>query len=169
LLAFATGVAGCHMGLAGVVAGSAKSHGPYRGNELVTELGAGSVRTMGCLDVGLAIEDRPKGEHLTAHVGNRCAHAEAIDLKRLGLTAFDGESAPVGVTLSDPRSEIVELHVGPAERGHEHIRLAKNESARLARVCFDLRGIAPDAPDATPAPICLVRSASGPFVAGGAQ
>jgi hypothetical protein len=150
---------GCHVGLVGVLAGSATKHGPYRGNELITELGPDSVRTLGCIDIGFRVQHREeKGEHLDVHFGNRCAHPEAVDLKKASLTAFDLDGNPVGVSLSDPRNEIAELHVGAAERGEEIVRLDKAEAKPLGRICFDLKMVAPDAPDARPDPFCIERS-----------
>jgi hypothetical protein len=159
IVLLAMNVLGCHIGLAAVIAGSAQSHAPYRGNELSTELGPESVRTLGCLDIGFRVQHREeKGEHLAVHLGNRCAHPEAIDLKKASLTAFDLDGNPVRVWLSDPRNEIAELHVGGAERGAEIVRLEKAEAKSLARICFDLKMVAPDAPDARPEPFCIERS-----------
>ena len=143
------------MGLAAVIAGSATSPPAYRGNDLARELGPGHVRTLGCIDVGLKVEERPKGEHLELLLGNRCAHPEAIDMRRARITGYDFEGNALDVALSDPRGEIEELHLGAAERAREIIRLER--ARRLKKICFDLKKVAPDADDARPDPLCLVR------------
>jgi hypothetical protein len=147
-------LAGCHMGLLGVVA-SVDDKGPYAAGTLANALGPSAVRTVGCLDVGLAISDRNESELLDVHVGNRCSVPEALDLARLSIRGTDraGEVRPV--TLQDRRGEIAVLHVGGAESGRERILL---EGAHgMEQLCFELGAIAPDAPEARPTPLCFRR------------
>ena len=148
---------GCHMGLAGLIIGASEAKPPYASGALATDLGPGAVRTLACLDVGLAIsEPRPL---LEMHVANRCVHAERFDLGRLAIHATGEDGAEVSVRLVDPRQEIARMHVGALERGHERIPLRGLDDA--TRICFDVTAVAADAPDARPLPICLDRQAGG--------
>jgi hypothetical protein len=162
LVAFALAaplLSGCHIGLAMLVAGSARGVGPYQAETLATELGPGSVRTIGCLDVGVVIHERSGVDLLDLHVGNRCLHPEALDVARLTMRGVDDRGGARGVALSDPRHEVVRMHVGGAEHGRERFRL---EGAHgLAGLCFHLEAIAPDVPGARPAPLCFERGAGG--------
>lgn len=148
---------GCHMGLAGVIMGASDAKPPYEAGAITADLGAGAVRTLACLDVGLAISE-PRSL-LEMHVGNRCVRAERFDLGQMAIraTAADGERR--SVSLVDPRQEIVRKHVAAMERGHERIPLSG--LGDVTRVCFDVAAVATDAPDARPAPICLDRRADG--------
>jgi len=138
-----------------VAAGSVLDQGPYHAETLATELGPTSVRTLGCLDVGLAVYRRGEAVLLDVHVGNRCSYPEALDVARLRIHGVDQEGGDHAVTLYDPKSELVRLHVGGAERGRERLKL---QGARdLTRICFDLQALAPDAPSARPAALCLER------------
>jgi len=148
---------GCHMGLAGLVMGASDAQPAYQSGAIAAELGSGAVRTLGCLDVGLAIPEQRA--LLEMHVGNRCVHGEPFDLGRVVIRATDEEGGARAVSFVDPRQEIVRLHVGAMERGHERIRL--DGLLDVARICFDLAAAAPDAPDARPPPICLDRSLDG--------
>jgi hypothetical protein len=156
-LATALMTAGCHIGLLMVAAGGALDQGPYRAETIATELGPTSVRTLGCLDVGLAVYQRGPNELLDVHVGNRCGYPEALEVKRLRIHGVDEEGVSHDVTLYDPKNEIVRLHVGGAERGKERLKL--QGAHELTRLCFDLQAIAPDVPAARPAPLCLERGA----------
>jgi hypothetical protein len=154
-VAVATCIGGCHWGLLGLVMGSSSAHGPYQAEQLAKDLGPGSVRTLGCLDVGFVPFVRDRVELLDLHIGNRCTHPEQLDVAQLKITGVDIRSERELVKLNDPRREIVPLHVGGAEAGVERLRL--NATRFLVRLCFDLDGIAPDAPEARPAPICFER------------
>lgn len=156
-LATALMTAGCHIGLLVVAAGGALDQGPYRPETIANELGPTSVRTVGCLDVGLAVYQRDANELLDVHVGNRCGYPEALDVRRLRIHGVDAEGVRHDVTLYDPKNEIVRLHVGGAERGKERLKLVGARD--LTRLCFDLEAVAPDAPAARPAPLCLERGA----------
>jgi len=170
-LAALTTLTGCHLGLLGIVM-SAEDQGPYLPETLARELGEGHVRTVGCLDVGFVMHDRRERELLDLHVGNRCTHPEALDVRRLTIRGVGEEGASRAIVISDPRGEIERYHVGGSERGKERLRL---EGARaLSRVCFHLEGLAPDVPSARPLPLCLDRvggawkPASAPVLIGGA-
>jgi len=130
----------------GVVFLGGRADGPYRAGTLAEELGPERTRTLGCLDLALAMD----ADLLDVHVGNRCGHPEVFDLSKVAIDADPSRD----VSLDDPRSEIVPLHVGGAERGHERVRLVGAWGA--SRLCFRLEGVAPDAPDAHPSPICIV-------------
>jgi hypothetical protein len=169
ILVLALSSAGCQIGLLGVVAGAADSNGVYRPGTIAHELGDGSVRTLGCLDVGLRVIDRDAAwdngtSLIELHVGNRCGHPEALDFSKIRIegTGPDGEIRTVA--LDDPRSEIVRLEVGPGERGKEKVRM--NTSVGLVQLSFDLAEIAPDAPHSRPAPLAFRRNnaCSGPWV-----
>ena len=148
---------GCHMGLAGVIIGARDAKPPYASGAIASDLGPGAVRTLACLDVGLAISaPRPL---LEMHVGNRCVHAERFDLGRLVIHATGEDGAERPVALVDPRQEIVPMHVGPLERGHERIALSGLDD--VTRICFDITAVATDAPHARPPAICLDRGAGG--------
>jgi hypothetical protein len=171
---------GCHWGLVGVMLLGGTAPLPYHAESLAKELGPQSVRTLGCLDVGVVVFDRladsnPSSnstfthEMLDFHVGNRCSYPEAIDLRKLVIRgertvpAHWAEIDPanrdhvgkIDIALWDPRSEIRELSVGGSERGRERIRLDGAHSAE--RICFNFERIAPDAPEARPAEMCFVR------------
>jgi hypothetical protein len=150
---------GCHLGLAMLIAGGATAKGPYQAEALAAELGPGSVRTIGCLDVGLVVHERDGSELLDLHVGNRCIHPEELDVARLAMRGVDAQGNARAVVLSDPRKEIARLHVGGAEKGRERLRLEGADG--VERLCFDLEAIAPDAPAARPAPLCFERRADG--------
>lgn len=154
-LAGISGVMGCHVGMALAVAGSALDQPPYRAETIAAELGPSSVRTIGCLDVGLAIYERDHRELVDVHVGNRCGHPESLDLGKLAIQGVDTAGRPRLITLHDPRNEIIPLHVGAAEKGRERFRMENAHD--LTRLCFDLEAIAPDAPAARPAPLCFER------------
>lgn len=161
VLMIGTTTVGCHMGLVGMVAGTSYSNGVYRADTIAHELGEPSVRTLGCLDVGLAIIDRDKAEDygtslIELHVGNRCNHPEALDFAQIRIEGSDPHGDRRIVTLDDPRREIVKLHVGAGERGKEKIRM--NTSAGLVQLTFDLDRIAPDAKNVHPAPVSFTRS-----------
>ena len=154
-VACAPGLVGCHVGLLMAAAGTAIDQGPYRAETMTAELGASSMRTLGCLDVGLALHERDARDLLDVHIGNRCGHPEALDLRRLTIRGVDGDGQSRTITLYDPHGEILPFHVGGAERGRERLRV---ENARdLTRLCFDLENIAPDAPAARPLPLCFDR------------
>jgi hypothetical protein len=148
---------GCHMGLAGVIIGASDAKPAYTSGAVAADLGPSAVRTLACLDVGFAISGpRPL---LEMHVGNRCVHAERLDLARLAIRATGEDGAERTVSLVDPRQEIVPVHVGALERGHERIPLSG--LGDVTRICFDVAAVATDAPDARPLPICLERQADG--------
>ncbi len=141
---------GCHWGLLGTAIGASGADGPYVPGRIAEELGSARVRTLGCLDVGIA----PIGDRIgivDVHVGNRCTHPERIDVAKMVVTS-EGEKP---IALFDPRREIVRLHVGGAERGLERIRFEGMYGTR--RLCFDLGAIAPDAPEARPLSMCFRR------------
>jgi hypothetical protein len=168
-LSFPLVLGGCHWGLMGVLLLGATSPGPYRSETLAKELGPQSVRTIGCLDVGLVVFDRAIAdsvlmeEMLDFHVGNRCGYPEAIDLRKLVIRGqvtlpshwANDPASKTDVALWDPRHEIRELNVGGAERGSERIRL--DGAHFVERLCFDFDRIAPDVPEARPAEMCFVR------------
>jgi hypothetical protein len=158
LAAFAAlGSSGCHIGLAGVILGASEAKPPYAPGAIAADLGSGAVRTLACLDIGLAISTpRPL---LEMDVGNRCVRAERFDLGRMAIRASDADGADRTVRLVDPRQEIGRMHVGAMERGHERIPLSGLDD--VTRVCFDVTAVATDAPDARPPPICLDRQADG--------
>lgn len=155
LVAF-TSLAGCHVGLLMATAGSAVDQGPYRAEAIAGELGPASVRTLGCLDVGLALHERHHQQLLDVHVGNRCGHPEAFDLRALAIHGSDSAGRARSVTLYDPHREIAPMHVGGAEHGRERLRL--EDAQDLTRLCFGLERIAPDAPAARPTPVCFDRA-----------
>jgi hypothetical protein len=147
---------GCHFGLAGLVQGGGRADGPYIPETLGRELGSGFVRTLGCLDVGLVPFERDSRELVDVHLGNRCGHREAIDLRALSIRGTYEGDLEDDVLLADPRQEVEPLHIGGAERARERFRLVLAGAAR--RLCFDVTRIAPDTPAARPAPLCFVRS-----------
>lgn len=150
--------AGCHWGMVGLLKYGSEAQGPYRAETIANELGPRSVRTLGCLDIGLEVFADETSDLLDVHLGNRCLDSEILDLRKLAIRGTDerGE-AERDVAIRDPKNEIVPLHVGAAERGEEHFRL--DNSLRSARLCFDLTRIAPDAPEARPERICFERRA----------
>jgi hypothetical protein len=145
--------AGCHMGLAGLVMGASGANGPYQAGAISADLGPAAVRTLACLDLGLAVSGYGADALLEMHIGNRCVHAEPLDLERLVIRGKDAAGVERRVYLVDPRNEIVRAHVGALERGHERIRLRSLD--QLAELCFEVDAVAPDAPDARPLPLCL--------------
>jgi hypothetical protein len=149
---------GCHMGLAALAMGADQSSGPYQAGAIAADLGPDSVRTLACLDVGLAMDDE-RGPLLVTHVGNHCVHAEPFALDRIVLHAKDREGKGRDVTLHDPRREIQRLHVGALERGRERVRLDGLDG--VEQICFELAGVAPDAPQARTSPICFSRALDG--------
>ena len=153
------------MGLLGMLAASSKGPGLYVGGTIGQELGDAAVRTVGCLDVGLALVERdPAQDLLQLHVGTRCNHPEALDFARVRIEAEGLDGSAREVKLEDPRGEIVMLHVGPGERGKELVRL--NGAAGVVRISFDVNAIAPDVPQAHPAPVRFAReSATVPWTA----
>lgn len=115
----------------------------------VTE-GRRATRTIGCLDVGLVLAQK-----LDVHVGNRCSHPEPFDLKAMAIVARDEEQRLVSATLHDPRGEVAPLSVDAATHGRERFQFHVDEQARS--ICFDLRNVNRDAPEARPEPICFTR------------
>ncbi|WP_394829487.1 hypothetical protein [Pendulispora albinea] len=129
---------------------------PYLQGRLAEELAPAAVRNLGCLDVGFAVTRRPEGGLLDLHVGNHCKEPHPLDLTKLRIGTTQADGRAVSVVLHDPRHEIEKLDVGGCTRGHEQIRLDVGEGAELGpEVCLDVSAIAPDAPHAHPAPICL--------------
>lgn len=149
----ALGSTGCHVGLAGLVVGASGANGPYQAGAIAADLGPAAVRTLACLDVGLAIRGDGSDALLEMYVGNRCVHAEPFDLERLVIRGKDAAGVERPVYLVDPRNEIVRAHVGALERGHERIHLRSLD--QLDQLCFELAAVAPDAPEARPLPLCL--------------
>lgn len=157
--AAAAAVSGCHVGAMMMVAQGSSDRGPYRAEAIAGTLGAASVRTLGCLDVGLAVHERNGSELLDVHIGNRCIHPEALDLAGLTVRGLGEGGGARAVMLSDPRSEITPMHVGGAEGGVERLRLEGAHGLDL--LCFDVGHIAPDAPQARPAALCFERTPAG--------
>ena len=153
------GSTGCHMGLAGLMLGVSSAEGPYQAGAIASDLGPDAVRTLACLDVGLAITPNGADPLLEMHVGNRCIHAEPFDLQQLVMHAKGAAREERPVSLYDPRHEIVRVHVGAQARGHSRIRL--RELDQVVEICFELEAVAPDAPHARPLPICLAREGFG--------
>lgn len=153
------------MAFLGMVGGASTAPGMYRAGVIGQELGDASVRTLGCLDVGLAIIERPNaGSLLQLDVGNRCSHPEALDFSKVRISGSEYDHQLRTVALEDPRHEIVELHVGAGERGRELVRL-ENAHA-LLHLSFEVDEIAPDAPHAHPAAVYFTRqSADDPWTA----
>lgn len=165
ILVASVGLGGCHWGLLGVTVGGGYARGPYEPNAIASELGPMRVRTLGCLDVGLApLGDR--SDLVDVHVGNRCTHPERIDVARLGIQMDRGDGVEQPASVYDPHGEVVVLHVGGAERGRERLRI--DGMGRAQRVCFSLGAIAPDAPDARPSPMCF-RRGTGEWIFDGGQ
>jgi|GEM_PF-7002664 len=159
LLACTWAIAGCHVGLLALASSAPDAQGPYLAGTLARELGPPAVRTLGCLDVAVTPITRRGEDLLRLHVGNRCTHPEALDLAKLRMVAEDAEGRRLDPTLEDPRREIVRLHVGGSERGHELVRVLG--LTRASRVCFAMEAIAPDAPEAVPSATCFARSRDG--------
>lgn len=144
---------------------SGHDQGPYLPHTLSRELGPSSVRTVGCLDVGFALNERDGAALLDLHVGNRCTHPEALDIRRLAMRGVDEQGEARTLALYDPREEIGRFHVGGSEKGRERLRLQIYREGRLeslgaetlSRLCFDLGAIADDSPEARPAPLCFQR------------
>lgn len=162
----ALSASGCHVGLLGAAFGAAYDRSPYQQETLARELGPQAARTLGCLDVGFAIASEAQGPLLDAHVGNRCGHPEPLDLTKLVIVSRDRDGQRGNLALWDPRREIVPLQVGGAERGREKIRLT-GASWDVSQICLHVEGIAPDAPESRPAPICFERGATGDWFAVG--
>jgi hypothetical protein len=157
LLASFGATSGCQVaGLLGVVFGGIATGRPYEPGEIATRLGPAAMRTLGCLDVGVAIATQPL---LEVYVGNRCNHPERFDLSKVTIQATDEGSKRRFVSLVDPRAEIHLLHVSARERGHERVLLTDLDAAD--RLCFDLGDTAPEAPHADSAPLCLDRQPEG--------
>ena len=152
-------LAGCHIGLAGLVLGASKSNGAYQPGAIAAENGPDYVRTLACLDIGLAIHDDHGLDLLDMDVGNRCVHGEPFDLKEMLIRAHDANGDARTVELVDPRHEIVFVHIGALERGHERIRLTGLDE--VEEVCFELTRVVPDAPHTRSAPLCLFRAVDG--------
>lgn len=151
------------MAFVGMLAGTTGSPGFYRAGTIGSELGGASVRTIGCLDVGLALVERPDASLLQLDVGNRCSHPEALDFAMIRIDGVRADGERRVVALQDPRHEIVPLHVGAGERGKELVRI---DSGDLVRLSFDVDAIAPDTPHAHPASMHFARtSATVPWTA----
>jgi hypothetical protein len=162
----ALSASGCHVGLLGAAFGAAYDRSPYQPETIARELGPQAARTLGCLDVGFAISSEAQGPLLDAHVGNRCGHPEALDLAKLVIGARHRDGERGKLALWDPRREIVPLQIGGAERGREKIRLT-GASSDVSQICLHVEGIAPDAPESRPAPICFERGETGAWLAVG--
>lgn len=145
---------GCHFGALMLLAEGPRAKRPYHAETLVEELGPRSVRTIGCLDVGLVPFTRSGRDQVDLHIGNRCGYPEAIDLRAAVITGYSETGTPVDVAFHDPRHEIVLLHLGGAERGYERLALEQSPG-NARRLCFDLSRIDPDARAAEPTPICF--------------
>lgn len=143
------------MAFAALVMGSATSHGAYQEGKIAQDLGPDYVRTLACLDIGLAIHE----SLLDLDVGNRCAHNERFELSEMLIAARDRHGDPHDVSLVDPRNEIKPVSVGALEYGHERIRLDGID--RVDDICFELTGVVPDAPHTRSAPLCLYRATDG--------
>ncbi len=148
---------GCHFGLAALIEGGSRASAPYLPETIAHEIGRDSVRTLGCLDVGLVPFSRGATSLLDLHVGNRCGYPEAFDLRRLAIEGQGEAGTSFDVNLVDPRGEIDVVHIGGADRGHERIRLDAPSDAK--RLCFRFDGVNPDAPEAKVSPVCFDRTA----------
>ena len=149
------GATGCHVGAMLAITHSALDQGPYRAETLAAELGPGSVRTLGCLDLGIVLYERNGKDLVDVHVGNRCGYPERLDLGKLAIRGTDPAGNTREVSLYDPKGEVVPLHVGGAQRGRERFRI--DDARDMRTVCFDLDRAAPDAPAAHPPPLCFDR------------
>ena len=150
-----TGPLGCNLGLFGVAAFAPTAPGPYLPETLANELGLESVRTIGCVDVGLSVDTTTRGDFVDVHLGNRCTRPEKIDLRRLAVLGGTESGHDRDVALSDPKSELVPLHIAGSTRGRERFFLSG--SGGTSGLCFDLTRIAPEVPAAHPAPLCFER------------
>jgi hypothetical protein len=129
-------------------------------------LAAGQARTLGCVDLAVALGSDPRlppsSLLLSLRGGNRCAHPEPLDVAAMSLVGRDARGARWLLFVSDPRGEIVPMHLDASTRFTENIELASNAPAdALVSVCIQLAGVARDAPDARPEPICFRRTAEG--------
>ena len=162
LASLVTAAMGCHV--LPTFANGADAPRPYVADALTRDLGLGRVRTIGCLDVGIGINDGPRPSDdwlLDIDVGNRCGTQATLDLGNVSLEAFGPTGVRVGTWLLDPRAEVRAVRVAGAGLGHERIRLASSlPRERIAILCADLSRVVPD-PDHTRQPICFVRSAEG--------
>lgn len=127
---------------------------------------AAAIRSLGCLDVGVAVAPDPRIPRdellLSLRVGNRCMRAEAFDASAMRIVAQTGAGERVRLDLVDPRQEIVLRHLDASVLAPENIAIGGDVPAkRLVEICFDLRAVAPDDPGAPPEPICLHRDEEG--------
>ncbi len=115
----------------------------------------GPVRTMGCLDATFRPVRDGGLDVLHVDLGNRCWRPTRVDLRALRIQMTDADGATFPLTLDDPRHEVETLTLDTMTHAREHFYLSGGNLARARLVCFDVSHIAPDAPDAHPAPICI--------------
>lgn len=121
-----------------------------------------AIRSVGCLDVGLAVRPPVRDEDaalLVLRVGNRCMRPVRFDLRAATLVGtVDGQLT--AATLVDPRDEIHAVHVEPGAQGLEKIRVAA--PGRLEGLCVDLSRTALAEPGHAPnAQACFTFGAAG--------
>ncbi|MBI2392185.1 MAG: hypothetical protein HYV09_21535 [Deltaproteobacteria bacterium] len=122
------------------------------------DVDARSVRSVGCLDVALALRQPAHAGDaalLVVRVGNRCVRPVAFDLRQASIVAHDAEGDSTPLKLVDPRDEIGLLHVDAAAQGVEKVRLSRGDAeGELRRVCVDVSRTVPDAQAPAP-PVCF--------------
>jgi len=166
-VALALGSTGCHVGFLGLAL-SGIGHGVYDRGDLAKKLGKDSVRTVGCVEVGLVRFERVEADQTAAlldlHIGNGCSRSTTFDLKRMRILARGAHDTSASVVINDPRSEIVPLEIGGKELGQERLRmLIGGVLEPVERLTFELDTVVPDTrlPDGRraprPAPLCFER------------
>jgi len=111
------------------------------------DVDARAVRTLGCLDVGVAVKPAFHDDDaalLVLRVGNRCLRPAAFDVRAASIVGVtvDGRTSPL--ELVDPRAELIPVHVDAGAQGIEKIRLRAREPGELRRLCIDLGHVAPE-------------------------
>ncbi len=108
----------------------------------------------GCFDLAIAashdVHVPSTSLLLDVEVENTCGRAELFDLRRLDLFLSSSAGEKHKLTLYDPRSEIVPLHVDGHADAFERVRAdGAGDDPDFRTMCFSQAGLAPNA---TPAP-----------------
>jgi len=123
---------------------------------------AGHRVTTGCLDVAVKVVRENPGDSpvITYHFGNRCNHAQLVDLGAVVVTGRTTDGTEVALTPFDPGGEIEPLPLDGRLVGRENIEYQTSPSgADLASLCVAAGAIT--GPGAPPMPPVCFRFTSG--------
>jgi len=125
------------------------------------EQASAAVRTVGCLDVRVALACNrvvaPNRPLVAFTFGNRCGAPVAVDFTRIRVTARDPYAGDEPMTVFDPRSEIHPGILGAHAGGREVLEFDRPEENRpFTSLCLDLNSLA-EGGGAGP-PVCLAHS-----------